>query len=694
MLADTESSSKRVRSDGDGVSTKRARRSETLDFFLEAMRKRVQSSIDQALVADKCKIRELFINESESSWVLHVPRWYKHVYAAAPHAESYKKWVDAIWALHPEEKGTIKLFGKEVLTPRYQQVFGDISYKFSNTLFQAKPYPDVMRPAVESLQALGPVNEQQESLFNGCLTNWYANGDQYVGWHSDDETDLYPQSPVIALSLGATRRFLFAPRKIRGEVESGAKHVELLLQDGDLVIMGGTTQRTHKHALPKMKSCLGKRISLTFRGSPVIARDLDSNDRFKEGRRMCSALVSAEKGTKIMLQTNERAFAFTEAFTIGRSRTCDVVLPTTSATLSVSKIHVRIFPADNNPANSRRRTSHAPERRDDDHHDVERRSHRRASEAPRTSACDPTQRPRAWFVEDLGTTNGTTKNGQLLVQGRRTELHNEDVVVLSARTQPGVRVRVSFADDSQVLMFVYVEGAIDLSRQMRESLSASIVQERLHNGTSARRTPTVKRARDEETNEVQPTDSERKRRRREHPVGDSDLLMTCPVCMEYFQQSATLACSHTFCGNCLCNWFRSSLSCPECRKPVKAVPVRNRALDALVESLVGKTDAFKTIQQRRESEAQQFQPSSGMHFGRVWVQWTMEHSALVTSLLEKQCGDSRLATCRKIGLTDETIEQATATQHYVAMQNLRLNPLRATILTDFPERLRIFMHYG
>jgi alkylated DNA repair dioxygenase AlkB len=63
---------------------------------------------------------------------------------------------------------------------------------------------------------------------------------------------------VAILSLGATRPFALRPK-------SGGPGVRLQVGHGDLLVMGGSCQRTWLHAVPKTARCLGARISIQFR---------------------------------------------------------------------------------------------------------------------------------------------------------------------------------------------------------------------------------------------------------------------------------------------------------------------------------------------------------------------------------------------------------------------------------------------
>lgn len=204
-----------------------------------------------------------FLNEDESSWVYHVPHWYRRVHVgAAGGSDTYQAWFEQAWDLHPQDHATIMMFGRPVLTPRFQQAYGE-SYRFSGKTFEAKPFPRAIQSAVQLMQGMVVHETGEPSYLNSALVNWYADGDHYMGPHADDERTIYKQSPIFTLSLGAARRFVFTPKK--SPAGSNGACLELLLNDGDLLVMGGRTQQTHKHALPKMKRCQDKRISITMR---------------------------------------------------------------------------------------------------------------------------------------------------------------------------------------------------------------------------------------------------------------------------------------------------------------------------------------------------------------------------------------------------------------------------------------------
>ncbi|MFT3695630.1 MAG: alpha-ketoglutarate-dependent dioxygenase AlkB [Kofleriaceae bacterium] len=85
----------------------------------------------------------------------------------------------------------------------------------------------------------------------------YRDGNDSVAFHGDTTARDMVQAVVATVSLGAPRRFLMKP------TEGGASF-SIPLGRGDLVVMGGTCQRTWRHAIPKVASA-GPRIALMFR---------------------------------------------------------------------------------------------------------------------------------------------------------------------------------------------------------------------------------------------------------------------------------------------------------------------------------------------------------------------------------------------------------------------------------------------
>jgi alkylated DNA repair dioxygenase AlkB len=92
-----------------------------------------------------------------------------------------------------------------------------------------------------------------------CL---YRDGRDSVAWHGDTIGRSRTEDTMVAIiSVGAPRALLLRP-KFGGGRGSVIRHE---LGHGDLLVMGGSCQRTWDHAVPKTKRPVGPRISIQFR---------------------------------------------------------------------------------------------------------------------------------------------------------------------------------------------------------------------------------------------------------------------------------------------------------------------------------------------------------------------------------------------------------------------------------------------
>ncbi len=145
------------------------------------------------------------------------------------------------------------LFGKLIEVPRKVIWMADplCCYAYSNLKHVPVPWTDLMSGIRNKLKIM--LHDQ----FNGVLCNYYRDGNDYMGWHSDDEVGL--GSTIASISLGVSRRFCFRYRKQHSLKD------EIILSHGSLLIMRGNTQRFWQHQLPKMRRVNSPRINLTFR---------------------------------------------------------------------------------------------------------------------------------------------------------------------------------------------------------------------------------------------------------------------------------------------------------------------------------------------------------------------------------------------------------------------------------------------
>jgi alkylated DNA repair dioxygenase AlkB len=93
-----------------------------------------------------------------------------------------------------------------------------------------------------------------------CL---YRDGRDSVAWHGDTTGRGSREDTMVAiLSLGAPRALLLRPR-------GGGASLRYEIGHGDLLVMGGSCQRTWEHAVPKTTRAVGPRISVQFRPQGV-----------------------------------------------------------------------------------------------------------------------------------------------------------------------------------------------------------------------------------------------------------------------------------------------------------------------------------------------------------------------------------------------------------------------------------------
>jgi alkylated DNA repair dioxygenase AlkB len=123
---------------------------------------------------------------------------------------------------------------------------------------EGHPLPDPLLDQMRSALTAAYRHELGEpfTTVGLCL---YRDGADSVAWHGDTIGRGSTHDTMVAIvSLGAPRRFLLRPR-------GGGPARRLEPGPGDLLVMGGTCQRTWEHAVPKCARAGGPRISIQFR---------------------------------------------------------------------------------------------------------------------------------------------------------------------------------------------------------------------------------------------------------------------------------------------------------------------------------------------------------------------------------------------------------------------------------------------
>lgn len=159
----------------------------------------------------------------------------------------------------PWEQRHIVMFGREVLQPRLACWYGDHAYSYSGILLEPRPWTvhlEELKHRCESSAA---------TSFNSCLVNLYRDGRDSMGWHADDERELGSEPVIASVSLGQTRSFRMRHRQTKTVVDIALDH-------GSLLVMGGAMQHFWVHEVPKTSKSVDQRINLTYRR---IVTDVD-----------------------------------------------------------------------------------------------------------------------------------------------------------------------------------------------------------------------------------------------------------------------------------------------------------------------------------------------------------------------------------------------------------------------------------
>jgi alkylated DNA repair dioxygenase AlkB len=164
-------------------------------------------------------------------------------------------WLRTLLHETPWTQPQIRLYGRQFTVPRQVAWYGDASarYRYSGLVHEPLPWT----PLLSEIRDL--IQPKVGAPLNGVLLNLYRNGQDAMGWHSDDEPELGPEPLVVSLNLGATRRFDFR-RKGTSRIEHSIE-----LKHGSLLVMRGPTQHYWQHQIARTRKVTEPRLNLTFR---------------------------------------------------------------------------------------------------------------------------------------------------------------------------------------------------------------------------------------------------------------------------------------------------------------------------------------------------------------------------------------------------------------------------------------------
>lgn len=191
-------------------------------------------------------------NERETTELPEGKSWIKQ-FSLPDDIKCSPKTFDELLSLKPADRGKVIVYGKEFDVPRWQKSFGR-DYYFSGVNHKAD---SIEHPYLKKL--LNYVNEHSGKVYQGMLINWYMNGEEYIGFHSDDESQLVRGSDIYSFSFGETRDFVIKSKRNK------EFKLSLPLENNTIIIMGGEIQKYYLHGVPKRLKVSEPRINITMR---------------------------------------------------------------------------------------------------------------------------------------------------------------------------------------------------------------------------------------------------------------------------------------------------------------------------------------------------------------------------------------------------------------------------------------------
>lgn len=163
------------------------------------------------------------------------------------------QWFEQLQRETPWEQPQVFLHGRHYPVPRLLAWYGETAYHYSGLTHPPQPWTPLLSEIRAQVEAVAG------QPLNGVLLNYYRDGNDSMGWHSDEEATLGRNPLVASLNLGGTRRF-----DLRRKGASRIEH-SLQLAHGALLVMRGATQHHWQHQVAKTSKPVAPRINLTFR---------------------------------------------------------------------------------------------------------------------------------------------------------------------------------------------------------------------------------------------------------------------------------------------------------------------------------------------------------------------------------------------------------------------------------------------
>ena len=154
----------------------------------------------------------------------------------------------------------VRVYGKVHKQPRlsFYQADDRRPYKYAGFDRTPQAWTEPVRSLATEIEDLMRAVTPTHAPITGALGNKYVDGNHYIGPHSDDKKDLFSDSFIASISLGATRDFVFVHKTTK-------ERIVIPLKSGTLLLMGPGTQENWKHSVPVRKKCTEPRINITYR---------------------------------------------------------------------------------------------------------------------------------------------------------------------------------------------------------------------------------------------------------------------------------------------------------------------------------------------------------------------------------------------------------------------------------------------
>lgn len=174
---------------------------------------------------------------TDGAWVDHLPGWLL----------GSDQLLDTLLTQVPWRAERRQMYDREVDVPRLLCWYGSAS---------PLPHPLLTLARDQLNEHYAPELGERFVTAGLCL---YRDGADSVAWHGDTiGRGAHTDTMVAILSVGSARALQLRPR-------SGGASLRFSLGHGDLIVMGGSCQRTWEHAIPKTARPVGPRVSIQFR---------------------------------------------------------------------------------------------------------------------------------------------------------------------------------------------------------------------------------------------------------------------------------------------------------------------------------------------------------------------------------------------------------------------------------------------